>query len=962
MGQFGSAIHTINQEIHGCKVSLVTDPRRTLWEAGQHNDMNALCSNAQCNAGNCLAFEDPCGENREGEGGESKSNRGTGQPANVSLRLVKYSHGRPFNTTMMTKLADLEIWSQFLSSLPRSSSSHILPFYSLNSANDSLPATSLIYLSNSLHISGFFYPAERSNLKLVSSQCYYSPIASADRPETRLQLPFIRYHLFPMPVPVTSTTAKSSSSTATKSRGQIHGKKTRSGRRRGRATGGFESDEEIVREIATDSDTDDDSSSLDSASDSDTEPASEDVITNERHSSTPDTSQDTSLTKDVLADVSGAHGAFFTTPGNWSEMVADETAHGPADLPVIDFADFDAHAVQPKTIRPRKPKAAKQAPPKPEPQPPHRADDEEQPSSSQLPPRTVGQTARQAYQKRLENDPSFVPKVGEFWGHDDRLLDKDLRSLSGWWRGRWQGRGRGFAPRGRGGFHTTRPQPGGQTADDNPDAPLSAPVEVAPIEKSWTHDGYEEMRRREEQRQHKTTPVRGGFGNSRGSFVPSRGRGRGGFAASPSARPRNTSTFTPPPGRPWFVMKPERPFTKQQEGFLYLDPALKPRHNQGFGIRVKLPGSHGLVIRTPLNSTSSTAAKPARVAPPVSANGSEYDAKHLVVRLPARPAQVATAFQPSALSLAEPHDDDIASNIASASVAPAEASQEPEIAVQPPEATGGSSSDSAGWIQPSEINLDDNGIPSQPDRLDQRPPLHPLQTTFTPPVASPPYGSPYAYAHTLPHGVALNQHGMAYELATGRPVYFQTPMPPMYDPRPVMHPTMPPFVPGHVHHHSMDSPDPTNPQSLSHPQHPPPINNFIDPATGAPIFSLPRQTRIEIRAPTEQDEGRASSSKLTRRVSGLRGAAATFEPSRPLPMSPSYGQETGFAPSVNDSANGDVAPHPSMDPNMMGYSTYSQQYYYPNYMYPQYMDMTQIPPYEYYPSDPRLQGTGTVYY
>jgi hypothetical protein len=26
--------------------------------------------------------------------------------------------------------------------------------------------------------------------------------------------------------------------------------------------------------------------------------------------------------------------------------------------------------------------------------------------------------------------------VGEFWGHDDRLLDKDLRSLSGWWRGR----------------------------------------------------------------------------------------------------------------------------------------------------------------------------------------------------------------------------------------------------------------------------------------------------------------------------------------------------------------------------------------------------------------------------------------------------------------------------------------------------------------------------------------------
>ncbi|KAG5220297.1 1-cys peroxiredoxin [Salix suchowensis] len=373
-------------------------------------------------------------------------------------------------------------------------------------------------------------------------------------------------------------------------------------------------------------------------------------------------------------------------------------------------------------------------------------------------------------------------------------------------------------------------------------------------------------------------------------------------------------------------MKPERPFTKQQEGFLYLDPALKPRHNQGFGIRVKLPGSHGLVIRTPLNPASSAAAKPAR-APPVSANVSEYDAKHLVVRLPTRPAQVATAPQPSAPLLADPHDDDTACNIASASVAPAEASQEPTIAVQPPEATGGSSFDSAGWIQPSEITLDGNGIPSQPDRLDQRPPLHPLQTTFTPPMTSPPYGSPYANAHTLPHGVALNQHGMAYELATGRPVYFQTPMPPMYDPRPIMHPTMPPFVHGHVLHHSMDSPDPTNPQSLSHPQHPPPINNFIDPATGTPIFSLPRQSRIEIRAPTEQDEGRASSSKLTRRVSGLRGAAATFEPSRPLPCHhPTAKKQASHqlsflvpkAPTAFELAN--VAPNKDQDPGAKPYN------------------------------------------
>src|SRR5260370_33404398 len=72
--------------------------------------------------------------------------------------------------------------------------------------------------------------------------------------------------------------------------------------------------------------------------------------------------------------------------------------------------------------------------------------------TSPLGPHRRGRTARQAYQERLESDPSYVPTVGEFWGHDDRLLDKDLRSLSGWWRGRWQGgvRGRGFGIRGRG--------------------------------------------------------------------------------------------------------------------------------------------------------------------------------------------------------------------------------------------------------------------------------------------------------------------------------------------------------------------------------------------------------------------------------------------------------------------------------------------------------------------------------
>ncbi|KAN0063986.1 hypothetical protein ACQY0O_003592 [Thecaphora frezii] len=54
-----------------------------------------------------------------------------------------------------------------------------------------------------------------------------------------------------------------------------------------------------------------------------------------------------------------------------------------------------------------------------------------------------------AYRERLQKDPSFTPRVGQFWGHDERLLDQDLRGLSGWWRGRSGGGGGGG--RGRGG-------------------------------------------------------------------------------------------------------------------------------------------------------------------------------------------------------------------------------------------------------------------------------------------------------------------------------------------------------------------------------------------------------------------------------------------------------------------------------------------------------------------------------
>ncbi|KAJ8503362.1 hypothetical protein ONZ45_g10923 [Pleurotus djamor] len=251
-----------------------------------------------------------------------------------------------------------------------------------------------------------------------------------------------------MPVPVSSSSTKPTT-TATPKRGQVHNKKTRIVRRRGRAKGDFDSDEEIEREIATDSDSGDDLSSLDSASDSDTEPASEDVISNDRsHALTSSTSDGfEGRQKETLVDVGGPSGPFFGTSGNWSEMVAEENAHGPTDLPVIDFADFSGHVATSPTIKRRN--KTKRPAPKPEsksPQLQQETDDTPKPPAEEHEPtasaptqtldtaspqskRAPGQTARQAYQKRLE-DPSFVPKVGEFWGHDDRLYDKDLRSLS----------------------------------------------------------------------------------------------------------------------------------------------------------------------------------------------------------------------------------------------------------------------------------------------------------------------------------------------------------------------------------------------------------------------------------------------------------------------------------------------------------------------------------------------------
>ncbi|KAK4704203.1 hypothetical protein P7C70_g2004, partial [Phenoliferia sp. Uapishka_3] len=68
-----------------------------------------------------------------------------------------------------------------------------------------------------------------------------------------------------------------------------------------------------------------------------------------------------------------------------------------------------------------------------------------------FPPRPDYVSAREAYSNRLAADPSYTPRVGRFWSHDDRLAPPEIRPLmAGWGRG-GRGRGGGDGFRGRGG-------------------------------------------------------------------------------------------------------------------------------------------------------------------------------------------------------------------------------------------------------------------------------------------------------------------------------------------------------------------------------------------------------------------------------------------------------------------------------------------------------------------------------
>lgn len=800
-------------------------------------------------------------------------------------------------------------------------------------------------------------------------------------------------------------------------------------RRRGRDGDATLSDDELERELGSDG-SDSELSSLDSASDhmSESEAESEeDMPLNGRvRVETPDTthsppSAETTTVNDssTFQESNTSGNTLLASNTDWSDMVEIAGINGDSSLPVIDFADMhhsdlnqsqfqsNSSAAPSKSAKiPQLESISSEDVPKEQSTSipsPHRSR-----SFSSVPHRAAGQSAREVYQQRLQSDPSFVPVVGEFWGHDDRLLQKDLRSLSGWWRGRWQGRGRGrgvinskgHAARGRGavnGEHTSRREatPTSNMVESD-SGQFSRQLEIPPVERAWTHDRYEESRVKEDRRRaaQQQTPrswnrsqqssVNGSY-SGRHSNGPVHGKGssrnQGGFSPSPVGRPNNafTARARVNSDRPWFTMKPERAWTKQHDGFLHFDTTSNQKRGHITTIRVHLPGRPSAIAKLVLGLSSVKNAE-------IVVSSSEDYTEHVLVNLPRKlfvNPRSATVDRISISAPSEPvttaeewllkeSEDSKLVNAGPVSNTPGEATVFDISSslnffatplVQNGEQVGAVVASTSGVF-----HLESKTESNRNFAMEQIP----LPQTLYAPQSHPalqPYASPYPYVPHIPPGIAFNPQGVAYEIATGRPVYLHaTPPPPIsiYNSRPTAH-SHGQFVPGHSPHMSSDF----MAQSGS-----PNLNGFADPYTGVPLFSLPRQgTRVEIRAPLEDSNN--DGNKNERRSSNLRSLTSKeqYQPqniySQSVPFMPNTVRkaiEVPFQEGTTNPIGREVRPEQrALESNAVQYPPYQQPYYYPeqyidHYQYPPiYVDMPQTNgQYDTYTSDSQL--TQSSYY
>lgn len=751
-------------------------------------------------------------------------------------------------------------------------------------------------------------------------------------------------------------------------------------------------DEDIVREArsdddlqsdADDDDDDDDDSSFTSSIASVPERALTRKASNSNGKAQPTASVAGSSTLPIMQfpdeDVSGRAflSSLHTAHHAWSDMVAHADGE---DLPVLDFADMRA----PSPVGGDQPDSPAHT------MSPH---SEAKRGAGSAVHRPLGVSARQAYLQRLEADPSYTPRVGEFWSHDERLLDKDLRSLSGWWRGRWRGRGRG-------GFGTgwVSRRPGGRFSGREQWGVASESND--PTDQDWRHDGYEEIEQAKEARAPRPateqSPGRGGFWSARG-----RGRNgalRGDFQISDSLKPSNETSSShehPPrtPTRPsltprlWY--RPEYAWTRHAATYLFSDGSPKPRFGGGGRLRVKLPGQtrYTFVRLPPVGTKSETAAstpsQPTRQfvvrLPKVKGSEEEGGGEEAQLGLLAPPAlqpedahTVALPPLPDELSApilaSVPASSPSLTLTLSPKPAPAAPAPEPPVTseIDPPASTP--------LVQTSTLLLSEPAPAQQstgvaPLPMPPPPPVNPSMVQMGPTLTAPsPSYPPAPFPYPLHHPVAT------YPAPMQEPMWYDPRMPygyPTPPPAPQNMYTPPPPPPAMHHHHSHSISLPP----MMHPPHAPgfygmpppaaprptpieqlgpsisygPNGAMVDMATGTPIFSLAKpRVRVNIRKPSESPSPSTAPNESISSEGSSRAltseSAATEESGRPKIL-----ERRATESAQTFSANNPYAPQARQQQQWDPYGNPMGGYYYPP---PPHMHTQQYPsPAEFgYPS------------
>lgn len=726
-------------------------------------------------------------------------------------------------------------------------------------------------------------------------------------------------------------------------------KKTRIVRRRGPARDDDIEDDGII-ERAPLSDTESEPTDEDTASEDDEEDEKKSAsaavepkpsaTSAAADAQTPPAAEATTADESTIVNTSGPPSK--ETSQLWSDSAMLDVAAN-EDLPVIDFAELslvnEGSSADP-ALKAKSPSTSSKAKspntpsiPTAEPGPgdaPAAAAEDAKPK-----PAPAHVTARQAYLKKLNADPSAIPRVGQFWGHDDRLMEKELRGMSDWWRGRWMGRGRGG---GRGGGFMGR----GRGRGGHMAPPAEPPKDDEPIvSQKWGHDGYEELLKQGEK------PARGGKRGGpprgRGDKVAPRGRGRGGLNGVPTSN-----------------------------------------HPSAIQAQLQAQAAARIVSSGSAASSPALTATAGPSAPPTVAPLSKASKK--ASKIPANPRSKVNALLAQATKERETQKEKSVVAAAKNEVAAEKANGDvtkkeftpPNVRVNLPKAAAGKGRQlpTSAPAAPAASGADDlsatlpmqspsvvrptgvNGIGGPPvvtdlqkrqqhqrrvsdkERVDamERAILKdsftktasapnsdavPSPATSQPPVAvgaplsltAQPASHPaYSYVN-LPPGIAMGDSGMLYEIATGRPVMLNQqpqptpplppppavpmgvpPMVPMYNPRPILHPQAAnggrpgsmPFIPQHVLNSSS--------QSMT-PEYPPTPPNYggyggsppVDASRGTPnFFAPPKPSRgVQIRAPAvknpESEVGGQPKPLVHHQERRISNAAP------PAPASSSYG-------------------------------------------------------------------------